>query len=160
MAHTVGTQGSGVLIESRQIDRLALSRSRDLHRVGLWTGDLDRADSVAAIRQGGARARGARICDYEQRIGVAKSDGIDGAVWRAATYRWLCHAHWLFVQSGRFDALSRDGIRVCRASRRDDHGWHMAFGQQIIMMLTLMLTSKGVAGVPRASLVILLAALN
>jgi Na+/H+-dicarboxylate symporter len=39
-------------------------------------------------------------------------------------------------------------------------GWHMGFGQQIVMMLTLMLTSKGVAGVPRASLVILLATLN
>src|SRR5712691_483237 len=36
-------------------------------------------------------------------------------------------------------------------------GWHMGFGQQITMMLTLMLTSKGVAGVPRAALVILLA---
>ena len=35
-----------------------------------------------------------------------------------------------------------------------------ALGQQITMMLTLMLTSKGVAGVPRASLVILLGALN
>jgi proton glutamate symport protein len=39
-------------------------------------------------------------------------------------------------------------------------GWHMSLGQQITMMLTLMLTSKGVAGVPRSSLVILLAALN
>jgi len=39
-------------------------------------------------------------------------------------------------------------------------GWHMSLGQQITMMLTLMLTSKGVAGVPRAALVILLAALN
>src|SRR5437764_1403715 len=39
-------------------------------------------------------------------------------------------------------------------------GWHMSLGQQITMMLTLMLTSKGVAGVPRASLVILLGALN
>src|SRR5947209_7450677 len=38
-------------------------------------------------------------------------------------------------------------------------GVHMPFGQQIIMMLTLMLTSKGVAGVPRASLVILLGTL-
>lgn len=35
-------------------------------------------------------------------------------------------------------------------------GVHLSFGTQIIMMLTLMLTSKGVAGVPRASLVILL----
>ena len=32
---------------------------------------------------------------------------------------------------------------------------HLSIGQQITMMLTLMLTSKGVAGVPRASLVIL-----
>ena len=38
--------------------------------------------------------------------------------------------------------------------------WHMSLGQPITMMLTLMLTSKGVAGVPRASLVILLGALN
>jgi proton glutamate symport protein len=34
-------------------------------------------------------------------------------------------------------------------------GVHMTFGEQLIMMLTLMLTSKGVAGVPRAALVIL-----
>jgi proton glutamate symport protein len=35
-------------------------------------------------------------------------------------------------------------------------GIEMSFGTQIIMLLTLMVTSKGVAGVPRASLVILL----
>lgn len=35
-------------------------------------------------------------------------------------------------------------------------GVHLSFETQIVMMLTLMLTSKGVAGVPRASLVILL----
>ncbi len=35
-------------------------------------------------------------------------------------------------------------------------GIHLSFETQIIMMVTLMLTSKGVAGVPRASLVILL----
>ncbi len=34
-------------------------------------------------------------------------------------------------------------------------GVHMIFGEQLVMMLTLMLTSKGVAGVPRAALVIL-----
>jgi Na+/H+-dicarboxylate symporter len=36
-------------------------------------------------------------------------------------------------------------------------GVHLSLGQQILMMLTLMLTSKGVAGVSRAALVILLA---
>ncbi|MGZ7066469.1 MAG: dicarboxylate/amino acid:cation symporter, partial [Candidatus Aminicenantales bacterium] len=35
-------------------------------------------------------------------------------------------------------------------------GVHMSFGQQLLLVFTLMLTSKGVAGVPRASLVILL----
>jgi len=34
-------------------------------------------------------------------------------------------------------------------------GIEMTLGQQLVMMLTLMLTSKGVAAVPRASLVIL-----
>ena len=34
---------------------------------------------------------------------------------------------------------------------------HVPFGTQLVMMLTLMLTSKGVAGVPRAMLVVLLA---
>jgi proton glutamate symport protein len=39
-------------------------------------------------------------------------------------------------------------------------GQHLGLGQQIVMMLTLMLTSKGVAAVPRAALVILLATLH
>lgn len=34
-------------------------------------------------------------------------------------------------------------------------GHHLSFGQQVVMMFTLMVTSKGVAAVPRASLVIL-----
>src|ERR1051326_7555630 len=34
-------------------------------------------------------------------------------------------------------------------------GMHMSIGQQLLMMLTLMLTSKGTAGVPRAAIVIL-----
>src|SRR5678815_834123 len=38
-------------------------------------------------------------------------------------------------------------------------GVPMTLGQQLIMMLTLMITSKGVAGVPRAALVVLTATL-
>lgn len=47
--------------------------------------------------------------------------------------------------------LSLASIFVAQAA-----GIHLSFGHQLIMMFTLMLTSKGVAGVPRASLVILL----
>jgi proton glutamate symport protein len=39
-------------------------------------------------------------------------------------------------------------------------GVEMTIGQQVFMMLTLMLTSKGVAGVPRAALVVLTATLG
>jgi proton glutamate symport protein len=46
--------------------------------------------------------------------------------------------------------LSLASVFVAQAA-----GIHMPLGQQLLMMLTLMLTSKGVAAVPRASLVIL-----
>ena len=39
-------------------------------------------------------------------------------------------------------------------------GIHMSLSQQLIMMLTLMITSKGVAGVPRAAVVILAATVS
>lgn len=47
--------------------------------------------------------------------------------------------------------LSLAAVFVAQAA-----GIHLSMGEQVIMGLTLMLTSKGVAGVPRASLVILL----
>lgn len=50
--------------------------------------------------------------------------------------------------------LSLASIFVAQAA-----GVHLSWEQQIVMLLTLMLTSKGVAGVPRASLVILLGTL-
>ncbi len=46
--------------------------------------------------------------------------------------------------------LSLASVFVAQAA-----GVHLTIGQQLLMMLTLMLTSKGVAGVPRAALVIL-----
>ncbi|HLJ89074.1 MAG TPA: cation:dicarboxylase symporter family transporter [Candidatus Angelobacter sp.] len=47
--------------------------------------------------------------------------------------------------------LSLASVFVAQAA-----GIHLSFGQQLLMVFTLMLTSKGVAGVPRATLVILL----
>jgi proton glutamate symport protein len=51
--------------------------------------------------------------------------------------------------------LSLASVFVAQAA-----GINMSFGQQLLMMLTLMLTSKGVAGVPRAALVILAGTLS
>jgi proton glutamate symport protein len=47
--------------------------------------------------------------------------------------------------------LSLAAVFVAQAA-----GIHLSFGQQLLIVFTLMLTSKGVAGVPRATLVILL----
>jgi len=49
--------------------------------------------------------------------------------------------------------LSLASVFVAQAA-----GIHLSLGQQLLLVFTLMLTSKGVAGVPRASLVILLGA--
>jgi Na+/H+-dicarboxylate symporter len=51
--------------------------------------------------------------------------------------------------------LSLASVFVAQAA-----GVHLTWWQQLTMVFTLMLTSKGVAGVPRASLVILLGTLN
>jgi proton glutamate symport protein len=51
--------------------------------------------------------------------------------------------------------LSLASVFVAQAA-----GVHLSWWQQLTMVFTLMLTSKGVAGVPRASLVILLGTLN
>jgi proton glutamate symport protein len=59
-------------------------------------------------------------------------------------------AGYSFNLDGSTLYLSLASIFVAQAA-----GIHLSFGQQIAMMLTLMLTSKGVAGVPRAMLVIL-----
>jgi len=50
--------------------------------------------------------------------------------------------------------LSLASVFVAQAA-----GIHLTWSQQIVMMITLILTSKGVAGVPRAALVILLGTL-
>jgi len=51
--------------------------------------------------------------------------------------------------------LSLASVFVAQAA-----GVNLSLGQQLVMMLTLMLTSKGVAGVPRAALVILAGTLS
>lgn len=51
--------------------------------------------------------------------------------------------------------LSLASVFVAQAA-----GLHLSFGEQLMIGLTLMLTSKGVAAVPRASLVILIATAN
>jgi proton glutamate symport protein len=61
-------------------------------------------------------------------------------------------AGYSFNLDGTSLYLAAASIFVAQAA-----GVHLSIGQQLLMMATLVLTSKGVAGVPRASLVVLLA---
>jgi proton glutamate symport protein len=55
--------------------------------------------------------------------------------------------------------LAMASVFIAQAAETTSHV-HFALGQQIVMMLTLMLTSKGVAAVPRVSMVVLIATLQ
>ena len=63
-------------------------------------------------------------------------------------------AGYSFNLDGSTLYLALAGIFVAQAAGR-----HMSWGEQLLMLVTLMLTSKGVAGVSRASLVVLLGTL-
>jgi proton glutamate symport protein len=60
-----------------------------------------------------------------------------------------------FNMTGSSIYLSMAAIFAAQAA-----GIHLTVGEQIVMLATLVLTSKGVAGVPRATLVVLLGAAN
>ena len=84
---------------------------------------------------------------------AAPRNGGDGGHRRSATDRGVRHSHRLQLQSdGSSLYLSVAAIFVAQVA-----GMHLSLGQQLVIVLTLMLTSKGVAGVSRAALVILLA---
>jgi len=59
-------------------------------------------------------------------------------------------AGYSFNLTGSTLYLSLAAVFIAQAA-----GMHMPIGQQLMMMLTLMLTSKGTAGVPRSAIVIL-----
>jgi proton glutamate symport protein len=68
-------------------------------------------------------------------------------------------AGYSFNLDGSTLHLAVASVFVAQAAETTTHV-HFGLSQQIIMMLTLMLTSKGVAAVPRASFVVLVAALE
>jgi proton glutamate symport protein len=83
-----------------------------------------------------------------ERLGVPR--GIVG---------FVLPAGYTFNLDGSTLHLAVASVFVAQAAEATT-GIHFGIGQQITMMITLMLTSKGVAAVPRASLVVLIAALQ
>jgi proton glutamate symport protein len=81
-----------------------------------------------------------RAMEEMERIGVPR-----------AIVAFVIPTGYSFNLDGSSIYLSLASVFVAQAA-----GVHMTFGQQLLMVFTLMLTSKGLAGVPRAALVVLL----
>lgn len=86
--------------------------------------------------------------EHMERLGVPR--GIVG---------FVLPAGYTFNLDGSTLHLAVASVFVAQAAEATS-GVHFGIGQQIMLMLTLMVTSKGVAAVPRASLVVLIAALQ
>jgi Na+/H+-dicarboxylate symporter len=160
MAHTVGTQGLGVLVN---LGKLILSLYLALiifivlvFGFVIFIARVPLRQFVRAVREPAALAFATtssesalpRAMESMERFGVPRH--IVGFVMPTG---------YSFNLDGSTLYLALASVFVAQAAETT-MGWHMGFGQQVVMMLTLMLTSKGVAAVPRASLVILLATLN
>jgi proton glutamate symport protein len=160
MAHTIGTQGPGVLVNlGKLIGSLYLALVIFIALVfGLviFIARIPLRQFVRAVREPAALAFATtssesalpKAMQAMERFGVPRH--IVGFVMPTG---------YSFNLDGSTLYLALASVFVAQAAETT-MGWHMGFGQQVMMMLTLMLTSKGVAAVPRASLVILLATLN
>jgi Na+/H+-dicarboxylate symporter len=160
MAHTIGTQGLGVLLNLASLI-LSLYLALIIFILLVFGSVIALArvplrQFVRAVREPAALAFATtssesalpRAMEQMERLGVPRH--IVGFVMPTG---------YSFNLDGSTLYLAMASVFVAQAAETT-MGWHMGLGQQITMMLTLMLTSKGVAAVPRASLVILLATLN
>src|SRR6266536_259089 len=160
MAHTIGTQGLGVL---KNLGALVLSLYLALiifvvlvFGLVILIARVPLRQFVRAVREPAALAFATtssesalpKAMESMERLGVPRH--IVGFVMPTG---------YSFNLDGATLYLAMASVFVAQAAEATT-GQHMGWDRQITMMLTLMLTSKVVAAVPRASLVILLATLN
>lgn len=160
MAHTVATQGLGVLVHlGWLIGSLYLALVLlvvFVFSVVAWLARIPIGKFLQAVREPAAIAFATtsseaalpKAMEVMERLGVPPR--IVG---------FVIPTGYSFNLTGTTLYLAVASVFVAQAAGTTS-GFEMSFGQQLIMMLTLMLTSKGVAGVPRAALVILLATLD
>ena len=160
IAVTVGHQGLGVLLNLAQLV-LTLYLALVIFVVFvfgavIWIAKVPLKAFVRAVREPFALAFATANSEAAlpdafanmEKLGVPR--GIVG---------FVLPAGYTFNLDGSTLHLAVASVFVAQAAEATT-GIHFGLGQQITMMITLMLTSKGVAAVPRASLVVLIAALQ
>jgi proton glutamate symport protein len=160
MAHTIGTQGPSVLVS---LGNLIVTYYLGLIIFIIVIFGLIMVISrtpirqfVRAVREPAAIAFATtssesampRAMEAMERIGVPKR--IVGFVMPTG---------YSFNLDGSMIFLAVSSVFIVQAAEAST-GQHFHFSQQLTMMLTFMVTSKGLAGVPRASILVLLATLT
>src|ERR1700730_10877459 len=160
MAHTIGTQGPSVLINlGKLIGSLYLALIIfviAVFGIVIVIARVPLRQFFRAVREPAALAFATTSSESALPTAMQAMErfGVPPAI-----AGFVMPTGYSFKLTGSTLYLAMASVFVAQAAETT-MGWHMGFGQQITMMLTLMLTSKGVAGVPRAALVILLATLN
>ncbi len=160
MAHTIGTQGPGVLLS---LGGLILSYYISLLLFVIFVfgsvvliARLPTLQFIRAVREPAAIAFATtssesampKAMQAMERLGVPKR--IVGFVMPTG---------YSFNLDGSMIFLAITSVFIVQAAEATTHQ-HFGFGQQLAMMFAFMLTSKGLAGVPRASILVLLATLS
>jgi proton glutamate symport protein len=155
MASTVGSKGLGILFTLGKLVGLmylglaifvlvVLGTVSYIIRVPFFTfARASREPFLIAFSTASSEAALPKAMEVMERFGVPKN-----------IVAFVLPTGYSFNLDGSTLYLSLASIFVAQMA-----GIQMTLGQQLVMMLTLMLTSKGVAGVPRASLVVLAATL-
>ena len=161
MAHTIGTQGPGViknlflLILSLYVALIVfivvvLGAVMIIARVPVKQFlKAVREPATIAFATTSSESALPKAMELMERMGVP-----------ARIVGFVMPTGYSFNLDGSTLYLAVASVFVAQAAEYSGLAPHMGFGTQITMMLALMLTSKGIAAVPRASLVILLATLN
>lgn len=160
IAVTVGQQGLGVLLSlGKLVFTLYLALAIFIVVVFgfvIWVAKVPLKPFVRAVREpftlafatANSEAALPKAFALMERLGVPR--GIVG---------FVLPAGYTFNLDGSTLHLAVASVFIAQAAETTS-GVHFGLGAQLAMMVTLIVTSKGVAAVPRASLVVLIAALN
>jgi proton glutamate symport protein len=153
MAYTVGGMGLGVLVNLGKLlltlyGALAIFAVAVLLPIALFF-RVPVAKFIAAVAEPATIAFATSTSEAALPRAMEQMEAL-GVPRRIVAF--VIPAGYSFNLDGSTLYLAVASIFVAQAA-----GVHLSWGQQLVMMATLVLTSKGVAGVPRATLVVLLA---
>ena len=160
MAHTIGTQGLGVLVS---LGNLILSYYLGLAIFLLLVFGLVMLIARVPIRQFARAVREPAAIAFATTSSESAMPKAMQAMERLGVPRrvvgFVMPTGYSFNLDGSMIFLAITSVFIAQPAEATTRQ-HMEFTQQLTMMLAFMLTSKGLAGVPRSSILVLLATIH